>query len=265
MTKEELIRKAELILEEDKVREYDFHKYVLGSPDALSADALKIHDNLCNFILELIDLLNKYNIEISSINGGWETLAIQEPKGKVAIGVSSLEELKKFSIEELEKRLEDAKALMKSRKESQNNENVNEEEASDEYDDWGEEDPEEECEYDASAVFTANIEYEFTFNGEIPQEDEEKLKKLALKKVESLLDNQRVYIEDYIDDNMSIEHIEDNKYKLVVKDVSFSAGVTVLGYSWDQCNDKRWKAFYDKVKSIEYLSDIRDEEVSEVD
>ena len=126
------------------------------------------------------------------------------------------------------------------------------------YDDEDDEEYEE-VEYSASASFTADIEYEFTSN------EQEIDKQKVLRKAEKSLDNDDVYIEDYDEENIIIEHIKDNEYKLIIKDANFSTGVTVTGYSFDQCNDDRWSAFWNKVNCIKCLTNVRDEYVSEVD
>lgn len=136
-----------------------------------------------------------------------------------------------------------------------------------EVEDWGEEDNTDDmCYYDTSGAFTADVELNV---GKIETNDsDEDLIQKCIDLVIGKIESDDLYVEtdvEEMDENATIEVLEDGTTLVKINNVEFSVGINIMAYNLDNANDDRWDEFYGKINSLEYLQNIRDEYVSEAD
>lgn len=292
-TKEELLERVKKINEYNAIKGYTSSQNNYSrNEEALILNNFEESNDMCNFTLEFLELLKKYNVRMQGSNGMLETFEFSDAPERY-LGICPFWRWLQLTDEEMDAKIEEAR-LEKEQKNQKNVEepqqynnlyntigidksSINEEISEDEellndteiedYDEDEDEDDESEmyC-YDASGAFTADIELNV---GKIETNDsDEDLIQKCIDLVINKIESDDLYIEtdvEEMDENATIEVLEDGTTLVKINNVEFSVRVDIMAYNLDNANDDRWGEFYDKINPLEYLQNIRDEYVSEAD
>lgn len=111
MTKEEFLKRAKEVIAYYTIQDWENHlrgNYNTSDCNMLRIEDLENNENMTNFLVELINVMKKYNIDYSSVNGMLCNFRTKDGDNDIRFGVSNLHYFL-LTQEKMNKNLENAK------------------------------------------------------------------------------------------------------------------------------------------------------------